>query len=53
MNTWSAREYAMFVPAQSLRDWCEQRPSNQGDLDSSVTEDAGRVCYTEVELLMI
>jgi transketolase N-terminal domain/subunit len=25
----------MFAPAQILRNWCEQRPSNQGDLDKS------------------
>jgi hypothetical protein len=37
MNTRSAREYAMLSPAQLLRNWREQRPSNQGDLDSSVT----------------
>jgi hypothetical protein len=27
----------MFAPAQLLRIWREQRPSNQGDLDSSAT----------------
>jgi hypothetical protein len=37
MNTRSAREYTMFAPAQLLRNWREQRPSNKGDLDSSVT----------------
>jgi hypothetical protein len=34
----------MFVPAQLLRK-CEQRPSNKGDLDSSVTEEVDRVYY--------
>jgi hypothetical protein len=53
MNTRSAREYAMFAAAQFLRKWCEQRPSNRGDLDSSVTEDVGRVYYTGVDLLLI
>jgi hypothetical protein len=28
-----AREYSMFVPAQLLRIWREQRPSNQGELE--------------------
>jgi hypothetical protein len=28
--------------------WREQRPSNQNELDSSVTEEVGRVCYTGV-----
>jgi hypothetical protein len=36
MNTRFAREYTMFAPAQLLRNWGEQLPSNQGDLDSSV-----------------
>jgi hypothetical protein len=27
-RTLSAREYAIFTPAQVLRNWCEQRPSN-------------------------
>jgi hypothetical protein len=34
MNTWSAREYTMFAPAQLLRNWHEQRLRSQGDLDS-------------------
>jgi hypothetical protein len=29
----------MFAPAQLLRNWHEQRPSNKGDFDSSVPED--------------
>jgi hypothetical protein len=37
MNTRSAREYTMFAPAQLLRNWSEQWPSNQYDLDSSFT----------------
>jgi hypothetical protein len=53
MNTRSAREYIMFAPAQFLRNWREQRPSNQGDLYSSVMGEAGRVYYTEMDLLLI
>jgi hypothetical protein len=30
----SAREYTMFAPAQLLRNWRDQRPSNQNDIDS-------------------
>jgi hypothetical protein len=52
MNTRSAREYTMFAPAQLLRHWREQRRSNQGDLDSSVTVEVGRVYYTGVDLLL-
>jgi hypothetical protein len=37
MNIRSAPEYTMFAPAQFSRNWREQRPSNDGDLDSSVT----------------
>jgi hypothetical protein len=33
----------MFGPAQLLLNWGEQWPSNQGELDSSVTGEAGRV----------
>jgi hypothetical protein len=33
----SARKYTMFSSTQLLRNWREQRPSNQGDLDSNVT----------------
>jgi hypothetical protein len=36
-----------------LRSWREQRPSNQGDLNSSVTEDIGRVYYTGVDQILI
>jgi hypothetical protein len=53
MNTRSAREYTMFAPAQLLRNWREQRPSNQGDLDSSVTGETGTAFYTGVNLLLI
>jgi hypothetical protein len=53
MSTRSAREYTMFTPAQHLRRWRKQRPSNQGDLDSSVTWEVGRVYYTGVDLLFI
>jgi hypothetical protein len=41
----------MFAPAQILRNWSEQLPSNQGDLELSVTGEVGKVCYTRVELL--
>jgi hypothetical protein len=37
MKAHSVREYIMFVSAQLLRYLREQRPSNEGDLDSSVT----------------
>jgi hypothetical protein len=33
-HTHSTREYTIFAPAQLLRNWREQRPSNQDDLDS-------------------
>jgi hypothetical protein len=52
-NTRSAREYTMFARAQLSRNWREQRPSNQGDLDWSVTEEVGRVHYTRVDLILI
>jgi hypothetical protein len=43
----------MFAPALLLRNWCEQRPSNKGDLDAGVTGEGGRVYYTGVDLLLI
>jgi hypothetical protein len=43
MNTRSAREYTMYAPTQLLRNWSEQRPSNQGD---PVTPEVRRVYYT-------
>jgi hypothetical protein len=49
-NARSDCECAMFAPTQLLR---EQRPSNQGDLDSSVREEVGRVYYTGLDLLLI
>jgi hypothetical protein len=39
--------------AQILRNWRGQRPSNQGDLESNVTGEVGRECYTGVGLLLI
>jgi hypothetical protein len=45
MNTISAREYTVFTPVQLLRNWCEQRPSKQSGLDSSVMKEVGIVCY--------
>jgi hypothetical protein len=53
VNTRSSRAYTLFVPAQLLRNWHEQRPSNQGYLDSSVTGKVGRVYYTGVDLILI
>jgi hypothetical protein len=53
MNTWSAREYTMFEPTQLLSNWREQRHSNQGDLDSSVTGEVWRVHYTGLNLLLV
>jgi hypothetical protein len=43
----------MFAPAQLLRNWREQWPRNQDDLDSSVMVEVGRVYYTGVDLLLI
>jgi hypothetical protein len=43
----------MFAPAQLLSNWLEQRPSNQGDLDLSVTGVVGRVYYTGLDLILI
>lgn len=34
--------FSAFTPAQLLCNWHEQRPSNEGDLDSSGTERLGR-----------
>jgi hypothetical protein len=53
MSTRSAREYTMFAPAQVLRNWHEQRPSNQDYPDSSVIGEVGIVYYTGVHLLLI
>jgi hypothetical protein len=53
MNTRSVREHSMLVLEQLLRNWREQRPSNQGDLDSSVTGKVGRVHYMGADLLPI
>jgi hypothetical protein len=49
----SACEYTIFEAAQLLRNSHKQWPSNQGDPDSSVIGEAGRVYYTAVNLLMI
>jgi hypothetical protein len=46
-------ECTMLAPAQLMRNWSEPRPSNPGDLGSSVTGEAGRVYYTGVDLLLI
>jgi hypothetical protein len=41
MNTSSVREYTTIAPAQLLRNFCKQRPSNKGGFDSSVTGGGG------------
>jgi hypothetical protein len=47
MDTRTAREYTMLAPAHLLRNWRVERPNSQGDLDSSVTGEAGRVLLHE------
>jgi hypothetical protein len=47
------QKYIMFAPAQLLRTWREQRPSNKSDLDSSATGEVGKVYYMGVDLLLI
>lgn len=41
-----------FPPVQLLSKWLEQRPSNNGDLECSVTGKDGGLCYTGVDLLL-
>jgi hypothetical protein len=53
INTRSAVDTNMFVAVRRLCNWREQRPSNKGDLDSSVTEEIGRVHNTRANLLLI
>jgi hypothetical protein len=53
MNTRSDREYTKFVPTQLLRNLLEQRPSNEVDLDYSVTGDTEIVYYMRTDLLLI
>jgi len=53
MNTCSTPEYTMLAFAQLLSNWSKQRPSSQGDLDSHVMDEAERVYYTRMELLMV
>jgi hypothetical protein len=43
----------MLPLAQLLRNWREQRPSNQDDFNSSVTGEVGRVYSTGVDLFLI
>jgi hypothetical protein len=45
MNTRFAREYTKFAPVQLLRNLHEQRPTNQGYLDLSVTGEVGGVLH--------
>jgi hypothetical protein len=52
-NARSASKYTMFAPTQLLRNWSQQRPSNQVVHDSSVVWEARRVYYTTVHLLVI
>jgi hypothetical protein len=40
------------APAQLSHSWPEQRPSNEGDLVSSVMVEGGRVDYTGEDLLL-
>jgi hypothetical protein len=42
----------MFDPAQLSRSWYEQRPRNQGEVNSIVTGEILRVDYTEVDQLL-
>jgi hypothetical protein len=49
----SAREYAMFAPAEFLGNWREMRPSNEGNLDSNITGEVGSVYYTGMDTLLI
>jgi hypothetical protein len=42
----SAYEYIIFVPAHFLLNLCEQRLSNEGDLDLSLRRRLGRAYYT-------
>jgi hypothetical protein len=43
----------MFISAQLLRNRRAQRPSNQSDLDSSVTGQIGRAYYTWVDMSLV
>jgi hypothetical protein len=43
----------MLAPAQVLRNRHEQRPSNQDDLESNVTGEAGPFYYKGVDLILI
>jgi hypothetical protein len=43
INTRSACEYTVFAPAQFLRSYREQRPTKEGDLDSSITTEVWTV----------
>jgi hypothetical protein len=36
------REYTLFAPAKLLHNWRQQRPSNQGELNLSVTGENGK-----------
>jgi hypothetical protein len=46
MNAPSAREKTMFGHEQFLRNWRQQRPSNQGEIDSSIRLEVVIIYYT-------
>jgi len=50
MKTHSSLQYTVFAPVRLSRNWLEQRPSNQGDLDSSVMMEVWRVLQ-EMDLI--
>jgi hypothetical protein len=53
MNTCSAHEYTMYEYAQLSRKRSEQRPTNKGNLELSVTEENGQVYCTGVAMVLI
>jgi hypothetical protein len=53
MVTRSARGHHIFEPAQLLSNWDEQRPSNKGDVDASVTMRLGESITRQPNLIFI
>jgi hypothetical protein len=49
MQVMLKNEYEMITPAQLLRRWSDQRPSNKGYLDPSVSGEVGGVYYTGLD----
>jgi hypothetical protein len=49
----SAHEVTIFASAHVLHNCREQRPRNKCNVESSVTDEVGRVYYTLVDLLLI